>query len=1183
MTVPQENIQNRYLEFSCDKVEYYVNAGENVEGCFEIHTSDRQVKGVIYSTDTRLKVQTNQFAGENCVVYFTFQGTYLEIGSKVEGNFIVLSNAGEYTIPFAFIVNEPIIESSMGEIRDLFQFTNLAKQNWTEAVSCFYDPRFVYIFETKEKDLLPLYLGLSRFKGNENNVEEFICHIHKKTPITYETDIDGFAYEDMYDSVNAKIVIKRSGWGYTHFDIETEGDFIITLVDEIYQDDFEEDYYELPVKFDAAKLHVGNNSGCIRIKGSCQQIDIPVSIIMHSQEKEETEQRFFAKMLLMLTDSYVDMKLGKISRELWIAKSKDGIDKLIEADEDNLLAQLFSVQVMLEQERFNEAQWKLDQIGNRLRREEIDFTLKCYYYFLTTLYNRDETYLLSVKDMIGNAYHRNPSEWRIAMMYLYLEEEYTANPELSWRFLEEQYKLGCTSPLFFSEAVNVLKDHPSYLLKLDGFEQQVLWFAAKNEMLTKEIIEHAQYIMSRFQGYSVLLFRFFTFVYEKNHSIESLSAICRLLILGDKRENEYFKWYELGIEKNIRIPKLYEYYMYSIDLDKQIDIPKMVIMYFAFQSNLDYTRNAYLYRFILENEEKYPELAEQYAATIDRFIMDQMKAGHIDDNLAFLYQNVLAPQMLRDDTVYSFTPLLFMHRIRIQDERIQSVIVVHGKVKGESTYPVLDGVCMIPIYGTEYQIFLQDAYGNRFTKSIPYENEQMMNHEQLLPFVGSYMEGRLSFDIYQCEIERNYITISDANVTRYKKLVESEQVIDSFKQEIRTKLLHYYYENDRIGDLDSYLEEVEAFNMLEKERAEFIRFMISRGLFDKAYNWIKQYGMAEVGPKNVARLISKRIISQEYLEDEFLVNVAFYIFKNSRYNESILRYLILYYEGTVRDLRDIWKAASSLHIDTTQLMERILRQMLATGAVVIEKVDILLEYDKMQDADSGLIEQYFEKISKDYFTKDVVVMDEFFDSLYLRYRRTGNIGEMEKLSLLKYWSLNHDEKLKIPRETVIGFVEEFLKQDIYFAFYTTLADVVPQLHYLKNKTFIEYRTDGNKKVKLHYHFDIDAEHQEDKDAKMIFKVEQMQEMAEGIYVKAFHLFHGEVVQYYITEEDHEEEQVTKSDVIVGQTDALQSTDRFGKLNDIIVSLNMQDEVTAQLMLEEYLKQDYCTRELFRVI
>ena len=1169
----------RYLEFSCGKLELQVNAGEKIEGSFFIHTSDKAVMGVIYSTDTRMQLSAEQFTGENCQICYTFGANYLEIGANVQGNFVVLSNVGEYTLPFTVVVKRPMVESSLGDIKDLFQFTNLAKTNWQEAVAAFYAEEFVHIFDKREKEYLPLYLGLSKSFGNENNVEEFLQAIKKKTPIQYETDIDGFYFEEVLDSITKTVVISKKGWGYTHFDIWVEGNFLGTNVDVITQDDFEEDHFTLEVQIDASKLHVGTNQGWVHLFHPCKKIDIPVSIVIRPREQEEEQTRhLMTRLVLQLMDDYAEMKMGKLSRDLWIAKAKDGVNQLLEEDEDNLAGQLFSVQVLLEQERFNEAKWYLDQIGNRLRKEEPEDYIKCYYYYLTTLYNRDEMYLHSIKDALNQASNRNPEDWRIALLFMNLEEEYNKNPEAKWRFLEEQFHLGCASPALLCEGVELLQTNPSFLLRLEGFEQQVLWFAAKYEAMTDKLIEHVLYLAGRVNSFSPLLYRVFTAIYEKKKSDEALLAVCRLLILGDKRGKEYFDWYQLGIQRDLRIPKLYEYYMYTLDREIPQDIPKIVLMYFVYQSNLDYERTAYLYAYVMKNRSRYPELEAQYRMLTERFLMDQIKAGHINKDLAYLYQNALVPQMLRDELAYAFTPLLFMHQIFVDNRDMISVVVVHNKVKGESNYPISDGICMIPIYGTEYQIFLQDKWGNRYTKSVPYMNEQLMDYEQMVPFISASMEGRLSFDIYQCEAEKNYITISDTNVKRYKKLVESEQVIDSFKQEIRTKLLHFYYENDRIGELDAFLEETEAYHMEEKERAEFIKFLISRGMFDKAYYWVKQYGMAGVNPKTVARLISKRIVSQDYLEDDFLVNVAFYIFKNSRYDENILKYLILHYQGTIRELRNIWKAARDLELDTKPLMERMLKQMLFTGSVVPEKVQIVLDYETTENHDHELVDKYFEIIAKDYFTKAVVVEEEFFRELYQRYRKSGNLTPVEKLTLLHNWAQNQDEKVKIPRETIIGFVEEFLQKDIYFAFYTTLADMVPQLHYLKNKVFIEYHTIPGNRVKLHYHFDKNVEEE-----TVIYRVEEMQEMADGIFVKAFDLFHGEVLQYYIIDEIDGKEELTRSDILQGTAEPSKRDDRFGKLNDIMISLEMQDDVTCDMMLEEYLWQDFYTRELFRVI
>ena len=108
----------------------------------------------------------------------------------------------------------------------------------------------------------------------------------------------------------------------------------------------------------------------------------------------------------------------------------------------------------------------------------------------------------------------------------------------------------------------------------------------------------------------------------------------------------------------------------------------------------------------------------------------------------------------------------------------------------------------------------------------------------------------------------------------------------------------------------------------------------------------------------------------------------------------------------------------------------MLKQMLFTGSVVPEKVQIVLDYETTENHDHELVDKYFEIIAKDCFTKAVVVEDEFFRELYQRYRKSGNLTPVEKLTLLHNWAQNQDEKVKIPRETIIGFVEEFLQKDI---------------------------------------------------------------------------------------------------------------------------------------------------------
>lgn len=67
------------------------------------------------------------------------------------------------------------------------------------------------------------------------------------------------------------------------------------------------------------------------------------------------------------------------------------------------------------------------------------------------------------------------------------------------------------------------------------------------------------------------------------------------------------------------------------------------------------------------------------------------------------------------------------------------------------------------------------------------------------------------------------------------------------------------------------------------------------------------------------------------------------------------------------------------------------------------------------------------------------------------------------------------------------------------------------------------------------------------------------------------------------------EHVTQSGTLSGLSETSaeagkQGTDdRFSILNDILLSISVQDEVTAQQLTEDYVYQDFCVRELFKVL
>lgn len=107
--------------------------------------------------------------------------------------------------------------------------------------------------------------------------------------------------------------------------------------------------------------------------------------------------------------------------------------------------------------------------------------------------------------------------------------------------------------------------------------------------------------------------------WEKTQSSAILQAICSLLIKGNKCEQKWHVWYERGVENKLRVTRLYEYYLLSTDLSRDTEPPKSVLLYFAYQCNLDWEYAAWLYSCVERCKTKDPELYITYKPELDHF------------------------------------------------------------------------------------------------------------------------------------------------------------------------------------------------------------------------------------------------------------------------------------------------------------------------------------------------------------------------------------------------------------------------------------------------------------------------------------------------------------------------------------------------------------------------------------
>jgi len=1166
------------LDFGTARIEIAIKPGEIYTGSFTIDVnSGHATEGYVFSSDYRLSIINDTFSGLHSEIGFTYRGKGLEEGDVFQGDISVISNQGEYYVPYVVTVEHETVETSLGSIKNLFHFTNLAKSDWEEAVKLFYSDSFTDIFSGNDLQYKKEYMGLSRYYGNEQNVEEFLLAINKKQPIEYIPERELVSLDNPGEVSMECINITRNGWGYTVLHAKADKPFIRLEKTEIGDNDFLGNYVSFPIYIDPDYLHGGTNYGKITFFNSFTSFEVKVVVDMDVTVKTELSRHLeFQRAGLDMLTYYEAFRTKKISVDTWIAETGHIVDRMLQLDDKNLMARLFKAQLLMTEERNNEAKWILDQAESEFQ-ERQDFTssLWAYYLYLTTLYNREDSYIDSITDEVWILYNNDRSQWQVAWLLLYLSEEFAVSPTKKWLFIEENIETGCISPMFYVEAVNMIIANPALLTKLTDFELRVLRYAVNNELINQEIITQVVYLASKERFFSRPLYNILKSFYEIEEDDSVLTVICELLIKGDIKDGEANSWYARAIEKELRITLLFEYFMNSLDITVENEIPKMVYLYFSYDSELDWEHNAYLYAHIITDKNEMPDIYDSYKSTIERFAVEEILKGNMNRYLAVVYRAVLDGVALTAEMADKLSRLLFVHRIAIDDEKITKVVAIQNREISESVYPVKDGVCYLPLYNRDFVILFEDGLANRYCKSIEYDLEKLMVPGKLAQVITPYIRGNLEFDVYVCECTSEAIEINEDTRERYRRILEAPEIDRDYKAEIRAHLLQYYYDNDEIRELDTILEGLIPETQKRRERANTLRFMIMRGMFDRAYDWVINYGTEEVDIKDLVKLVSKLILRNEYAADEDITRLCWLIFIKGKYDEVILRYLTEQYKGMTKDLRRLFKACENFDMEIYGLCERMLVQMLYTGYFVVERTDIYKKYVQ-GGARSDIQNAFLAQCSYEYFVKEQLMEDYIFEELTRAKLRNEPIQTVSKLAYLKYYSELADNV----SDTVLGIIKEYLDElldmGIYMSFFKCFMEkTTPGINKFTDKTIIEYKTEPGRRVFIHYIIEGDEE------VTGEYATEEMHEMYGGVHAKAFILFFGENLLYYITEEAEGEEMLTES-ASISKSDISRDIydSRFNEVNDIVIAKTLEDYDTVNKLLYDYHRHEYLIKKMF---
>lgn len=1175
--------ENGTLDFSCSKIELTLPKESIYEGSFHIASDPgRLTRGYVVSSDMRMECLTEEFSESNAEIAYRFNGAHSEEGDVIKGSFSVCSSQGEYYLPYVVSIEHTVMESSVGNIKNLFHFTNLAKSSWKEAVDLFYSKEFVNIFTGSDARYLDSYRALSANGGNEQNVEEFLIHIKKKQKVEYFTAKNKIEIarltKDSSDAVTeTEIEINKNGWGYIALNVECEGDFIFTEKEFISEEDFLGSVYRLPVFVDTSMCHMGANRAKVWLFNSYISFAVDIEVQIGHKNPVVQTALIRKKIIAQLMRSYQDFRLKKVSTGAWLKDTGKLVERLAAMDENDIEARLFQAQVLITEERYNEAGWILDHAADLLDNsdEQVDAML-AYHWYLITLIHPEGEYVKEAAQHIEQLYRRNRGNWRIAWLLLYLSDEYVEKPASKWNLLYRLFLEGCTSPIIYMEALTLVNNNPPLARRLDSFELQVIHYGVKNDALSAEMTEQLLYLCGRRKEYSPVLLRVLRALYEKNKDVRILQEICTLLIKGGKTGPDVCGWYKEGIMAQLRITNIYEYYMMSVDMNTLQEIPDMVLMYFSYQNNLDWERSAYLYHYVIKNKGRLPDLYAAYRAGMEGFAIDQIQKERINRHLAAVYAEVLTEGMINAQTADALSRLLFANQIEITDERIRKIYLYHPDSLLPLEYVVNDSGNWISIYGNNFTIALEDAYGNRFIDSVDYTLEKLMLPGKFLTRLGAFAEDNVNFNLYMTEGIGGLENLEAVDAERCLDLILSNRISDRLKKELSIRLLEYYYDDDDLRAIDICLDSMDEKILTACDRGIVLKYMIVRGRYDTAYEWMRDYGPYFIEPGMLLKLLDELILRNMDVEDRVITAAASYVFSKGKYDSCVLEYLVRFYRGMTKHMRDIWRAARAFDVDCYGLCERMLVQMIYTGAFVGEKHEIFQFYVS-QGAREDVEEAFLSSCSYDYFVRERVTESSVFEEIRNMYLRGEEVQKICKLAYLKYYAENPQERSEKALQTARPLLKEMLSEKIHLGFFREYREFSELLSDMEDKTLIEYRARPGARARIHY-----LVVKENGDAGEYLS-EYMREVFGGVCFKEFVLFFGEKLQYYIMEEKDGEEQLTESGTLQRNEfsdDAEES--RFGLINDMVISKTMQDYDTLDKLLEEYFRREFFNGELFQL-
>lgn len=1162
-----------------EELELKVVPGEALRGSFVLESSDdRKIKGFLYSSSPRVVCEPAEFQGIKNEIRYQVDGNGFREGMEEEGFFSICCELGEYRLPYHLTLGtKKSREKEAISLESPEELPDLAQKEFQMAYRYFITESFRELLKEKKQEALGYYDSLAQPSFGYQSLEEFLIGIKAKAPVEITLDRADIGLSGLTEPVAERIELTKNTWGFQKISVESDARFLRPERKVITTDEFAGSTYGLNLVVDTNLMHGGRNYGRVTLSTPYQKLCVEVTAEKAPGQPAARQNHICKIMMKKLEGLYVGFRLKKIDLGTWVERSVNVINSYRRAGGADPFAELFLVQLYFADGKRQKAIKVLE--GLEEHKERLDTPERYgFYLYMTTFFYQEASYVDQVEDEIRTLFYRDKTNWKLQWILLYLQESLLNDETAKYETVAEQFRYGCRSRIMYLEAYQILKSNPFLMRHLGSFELQLLRFAKKEQVLTAEVIRQVTGLTSHYGKYSGQLFEILRAGYEMYPSADVAKAICLLLMKGDRRDPEAFSWYEKGVDYGLRITGLYEYYMESTDQLDLVSMPQIIRMYFAYDTTLDYRKRAALYRRLVEQQEKDPQTFRNYRAAMEKFAVDQLEMGRFTEDLGVMYQHFLRKATMTRTMAEQLLRLLFTYEVTCDSPEIRSVTVHSGCLVGEQTYVFSEGRALVQIYDPDSVLVVEDREGTRHGADSLCGVRKVFDSGEMLEWCSELSPKFPGLVLFICagSLKEN---ILNRNTLPYLRTgCGLPELKEEFRDRLRGQVLHYYMEHPRDESLPEFLEGIPYLDYVKVDKAALITLLAEEGMCADAFSLLDMYGAEGIPLLQLVRISSRMVLDLEFAENGMLLSMCHTCFASGKYNDKLLRYLLLYYEGPIGEMKEVWEAAKKFELDTMVLEEKILMMILFTRSGTEGSEPVFESYRKKMGR-KKLCRAYVNLKAYEYFVRGLPVAESIFRYVerdYLRQREKGALLEQEevcRLALLQYYS-GLVERTPQQNQCAAELLEEFSAKGMRFAFWKRFDRELLAPYQMDGRVFVEYVGNPASLVNIFYRGKGSGEE---------YRKEAVKNCFEGIFVKEFTLFYGDELECYLEEET--DGKVKKSDLrsLTWDSEITEGASQYELLNRISRVRIQGEEETLDKEMENYLLLEYLARELFTLV